>query len=96
MSAQDLGGVREYDYVIVGGGTAGCVLANRLTERKDVTVLVIEAGHSDLKQIFSRIPAGFARLFNTAADWAFNTAEEPGCHGRRMYWPRGKMLLVRV
>lgn len=92
VSAADLKNVREYDYIIVGTGTAGCVLANRLTEDPNVTVLAIEAGHSDLKQIFSRIPAGFGRLFGTAADWNFWTAKEPGCNDRKMYWPRGKML----
>ena len=82
----------EYDYIIVGTGTAGCVLANRLTEDANTTVLGIEAGHSDLKQIFSRIPAGFGRLFGTAADWNFYTHKEKGCNDRKMFWPRGKML----
>lgn len=49
----------EYDYVICGGGTAGCVLASRLTENPDVRVLVIEAGESDARQLYSRIPAGW-------------------------------------
>lgn len=92
VSLKDLQNVREYDYVIIGTGTAGCVLANRLTEDATSTVLAIEAGHSDLKQLFSRIPAGFGRLFRTAADWAFYTAKEPGCNDREMFWPRGKML----
>jgi len=90
--AKDLENVREYDYVIIGTGTAGCVLANRLTEDAGSTVLAIEAGHSDLKQLFSRIPAGFGRLFGTAADWNFYTEKDAGCNGRKLYWPRGKML----
>ncbi|KAK4500344.1 hypothetical protein PRZ48_008533 [Zasmidium cellare] len=92
VSAKDLQNAREYDYIIIGTGTAGCVLANRLSEDSNSTVLAIEAGHSDLKQLFSRIPAGFGRLFGTAADWAFHTAKEPGCNDRQLFWPRGKML----
>lgn len=78
--------------MIIGTGTAGCVLANRLTEDANTTVLAIEAGHSDLKQLFSRIPAGFGRLLGTAADWAFHTAKERECNDRELFWPRGKML----
>ncbi|KAF7194131.1 Choline dehydrogenase, mitochondrial [Pseudocercospora fuligena] len=91
-STKDLQNAREYDYVIIGGGTAGCVLANRLSEDPNTTVLVIEAGHSDLKQIFSRIPAGFGRLFGTLADWNFYTEKDKGCNDRKLFWPRGKML----
>jgi hypothetical protein len=47
-----------------------------------------------LKQLFSRIPAGFGRLFGTAADWNFYTEKDEGCNGRKLYWPRGKMLYV--
>jgi choline dehydrogenase len=89
---KDLENAREYDYIIVGTGTAGCVLANRLSEDQDVTILAIEAGHSDLKQLFSRIPAAFGRLFGTAADWSYYTEKERGCNDRKMFWPRGKML----
>ncbi|EME41797.1 hypothetical protein DOTSEDRAFT_177153 [Dothistroma septosporum NZE10] len=92
VSIEDLKTARSYDYVVIGGGTAGCVLANRLTEDPNTTVLVVEAGHSDLKQIFSRIPAGFGRLFSTAADWAFYTKRDKGCNDRQLFWPRGKML----
>lgn len=91
-SAKDLENVQSYDYIIVGAGTAGCVLANRLTEDPNVRVLAIESGYSDLKQIFSRIPAAFARLFRTPADWDINTEKEPGCNGRQLSWPRGKMV----
>lgn len=92
VSAKDLEGVREYDYVIIGTGTAGSVLASRLSEDQDSTVLAIEAGHSDLKQIFSRIPAAFGRLFGTAADWNYYTEKEGHCNDRKYFWPRGKML----
>ena len=91
-TAKDLEDTQEYDYIIVGTGTAGCVLASRLSEDHDVTVLAIEAGHSDLKQLFSRIPAGFGRLFGTAVDWNYYTEKEHGCNDRKLFWPRGKML----
>src|SRR6476469_7311037 len=80
-----------YDYVIVGAGSAGCVLANRLTEDPKITVLLIEAGGPDKKQeIF--IPAAFSKLFKTSSDWAYETEEQPQLNNRRLYWPRGKML----
>ncbi|KAB8337036.1 hypothetical protein FH972_021340 [Carpinus fangiana] len=91
-SAEQLSNVREYDYIVVGTGTAGCVLANRLTEDPSVSVLAIESGHSDLKQIFSRIPAAFGQLFGTAADWDLWTEKEANCNSRKLAWPRGKML----
>lgn len=56
-------GVRQFDFVICGGGTAGCVLASRLTEDPDVSVLLVEAGESDQRQLFSRVPAGWGNLF---------------------------------
>ncbi|EMC97776.1 hypothetical protein BAUCODRAFT_66666 [Baudoinia panamericana UAMH 10762] len=90
--AKDLENVAEFDYIIVGGGTAGCVLAARLTEDANSKVLVIESGHSDLKQIFSRLPGGFNKLFKTGADWDLTTEPEKQCEGRKMYWPRGRML----
>lgn len=92
ITAKDLETATEYDYIIVGTGTAGCVIANRLTESPDVSVLAIESGHSDLKQLFSRIPAAFARLFKSAADHDIRTTPQTGAGGRSMQWPRGKML----
>ncbi|KAE9967412.1 hypothetical protein EG328_008205 [Venturia inaequalis] len=91
-TTKDLEDVVEYDYIIVGTGTAGCVLANRLSEDPRTTVLAIEAGDSDLKQIFSRIPAGAPRLWKSIADWNLSTTAQPGCDGRSLYWPRGKMI----
>ncbi len=79
------------DYVIVGAGSAGCVLANRLSEDTAARVLLIEAGLPDKKQEI-HIPAAFAKLFKTPLDWAYETEAEPGAGGRRVYWPRGKML----
>jgi choline dehydrogenase len=80
-----------YDYVIVGAGSAGCVLANRLTEDPHVKVLLLEAGGPDKKKEI-QIPAAFPKLFKTECDWAYETEELERMHGRRMYWPRGKVL----
>ncbi|MGC5011722.1 GMC family oxidoreductase [Streptosporangium sp. DT93] len=81
----------EYDYVIVGAGSAGCVLAARLSEDPGTTVALIEAGGSD-RMLAVRMPAGFARLFKTEHDWNFTTAPQAGLSGRELYWPRGRML----
>ncbi|KAI0830232.1 GMC oxidoreductase [Trametes gibbosa] len=83
---------RTYDYVIVGGGTAGCVLASRLSEDPSTTVLLIEAGHSHEYSLFTRIPLAFANLFKTAVDWNYQTTPQKAFNGRSIYWPRGKML----
>ena len=80
-----------YDYVIVGAGSAGCVLANRLTEDPSTTVLLLEAGGSDEEQAI-HIPAAFSSLFKSPLDWAYETEEQPHLHNRRLYWPRGKVL----
>ncbi len=80
-----------YDYVIVGAGSAGCVLAARLTEDPQVRVLVIEAGGRDSK-LAVRIPAAFSRLFKTTCDWNYMTVPQRQLDGRSLYWPRGKML----
>src|SRR5215475_4315553 len=80
--------VNSYDYVIVGAGSAGCVLANRLSEDPDVRVLVIEAGGPDTAGEV-HVPVAFARLFKTDLDWDFDTEPEPGLDGRRVYLPRG-------
>jgi len=81
----------SWDYVIVGAGSAGCVLAARLTEDPAVTVLLLEAGDRDTAKEVS-VPAAFSKLFLGPHDWAYRTEPEPGCDGRQMYWPRGKML----
>ena len=79
------------DYLIVGGGTAGCALAARLSEDPDVRVLLLEAGGSDDRPEI-HIPATFSRLFQTEADWNYHTEPQPGAAGRSLYWPRGKVL----
>jgi choline dehydrogenase len=82
---------KAYDYIIVGAGSAGCVLAARLTEDPRTRVLLLEAGGADrAKEI--RIPAAFSKLFKTAVDWNYSTEPEPQLHNRRLYWPRGKVL----
>ena len=80
-----------YDYVIVGAGSAGCVLANRLSEDPDVSVLLLEAGPPDTADLI-HIPAAFTALFRSQSDWDLGTAYEPGLDGRRVYLPRGKTL----
>src|SRR5271154_1986202 len=82
---------RTYDYIIVGAGSAGCVLAARLTEDRRTRVLLLEAGGADgAKEI--HIPAAFSKLFKTQVDWNYATEPEPHLHNRRLYWPRGKVL----
>ena len=82
----------EYDYVIVGAGTAGCVLANRLTEDGKTTVLLIEAGGSDLS-IWIQMPIGYGRtFFDRRVNWMYDTEAVPALGGRRSYWPRGKVV----
>ncbi|KAM3473085.1 hypothetical protein MY5147_004974 [Beauveria neobassiana] len=81
-----------YDYVIVGGGCAGCVLASKLSEDKDVTVLLLEAGGPHTGILEARVPLLFSKLFHGEHDWDYSTVEQPGLAYRRMYWPRGKVL----
>jgi choline dehydrogenase len=80
-----------YDYIIVGAGSAGCTLANRLSEDSQTSVLLLEAGGNDKEQKI-HIPAAFSQLFKSAYDWAYYTEEEAGMANRKMYWPRGKVL----
>ena len=80
-----------YDYVIVGAGSAGCVLAGRLSEDPDVRVALVEAGGQD-SQPEIHIPAAFPALFKSGLDWDLLGEPEPGLANRRLYLPRGKML----
>ncbi|HEY2791457.1 MAG TPA: GMC family oxidoreductase N-terminal domain-containing protein, partial [Micromonosporaceae bacterium] len=80
-----------YDYVIVGAGSAGCVLANRLSADPSVTVALIEAGGRDRKQEI-QIPAAFSKLFKTPYDWNFTTTPQKHAADREMFWPRGKVI----
>lgn len=80
----------DADYIVVGTGSAGAVVANRLSAA-GVRVVVLEAGPPD-KDKFIHIPAGFARLFRTEADWDYATEPQKHLDGREIYWPRGKTL----
>ena len=84
--------LEEYDYIIVGAGTAGCLLANRLSEDPDVRVLLLEAGGKD-DYIWIHIPVGYLYCHgNPRVDWGFKTASEEGLNGRSLNYPRGKVL----
>jgi choline dehydrogenase len=80
-----------FDYVIVGAGSAGCVLASRLSEDPDVRVLLLEAGPPDTNQNI-HVPLGYLKLGATEVDWDYHSAPEQECNGRRITLPRGKVL----
>jgi choline dehydrogenase-like flavoprotein len=81
----------DVDTVVVGAGSAGCVLAARLSEDPHTEVLLLEAGGSDERSEV-RIPAAFSKLFRSDADWNYLTEPQAELGGRRIYWPRGKVL----
>ena len=84
--------IRAYDYIIVGAGSAGCVLANRLTEDQGTSVLLLEAGGSD-RHPYIQIPLGLGRLWQRRMfDWGYDTEPEPTLHDRRVPVRRGKVL----
>ncbi|MEH2465792.1 GMC family oxidoreductase [Nostoc sp.] len=81
----------EYDYIVIGAGSAGCVIANRLTEDGKTTVLLLEAGNpANLPE--HQVPLDWIKLWGTEADWAYFTEEEPHLNNRKIYCPRGKVL----
>ncbi|RTL33318.1 MAG: GMC family oxidoreductase [Burkholderiales bacterium] len=84
--------MRTFDYIVIGGGTAGCVLANRLSANPAHTVLLLEAGQSD-NYVWIHIPVGYLFCIdNPRTDWRYRTEAEPGLHGRSLLYPRGKVM----
>ncbi len=82
----------EYDYIIVGAGAAGCVLANRLSAGGAQRVLLLEAGGSD-RSPWIQVPIGYGRTFNDPRfNWMYQTVADPGLNNRTQFWPRGKVL----
>ena len=80
----------SFDYIIVGAGSAGCVLANRLTEDGASTVLLLEAGGSD-RSMLIRMPAALSMPMNMPRyDWGYHSEPEPNLNNRRMHTPRGR------
>ncbi|MBB5208829.1 choline dehydrogenase [Chiayiivirga flava] len=83
---------KDYDYIIVGAGSAGCVLANRLSARPEIRVLLLEAGPRDWHP-FIHMPAGIAKLVGKkGVNWDYSTEPEAQLHNRRLWWPRGMVL----
>ncbi|MGI9385678.1 MAG: GMC family oxidoreductase [Methyloligellaceae bacterium] len=84
--------IGTFDYIVVGAGSAGCVLANRLSADPDVTVLLLEAGRKD-NYVWIHIPVGYLYCMgNPRTDWGFETESDPGLNGRSLAYPRGKVL----
>src|SRR5690242_12587745 len=82
----------EFDYIIVGAGSAGCVLANRLSANGKHSVLLLEAGPKD-SNIWIHVPIGYGKLFKEkTVNWMYQTEPEPGLGGRQVFQPRGKVL----
>ena len=89
MARQD---VLEADYIVVGAGSAGCVVAARLTEDPAVRVVLLEAGGADTNR-WIHIPLGFGKTFaDPSVNWCFETEPDAGAGGRKIFWPRGKVL----
>ncbi len=81
-----------YDFIIVGAGSAGCVLAERLSASGRHSVLVLEAGGTD-RRFFVQMPLGYGKLFfNKSLNWMYRAEADPGLAGQRDHWPRGKLL----
>ena len=82
----------SFDYILIGAGTAGCVLADRLSADGKTKVLILEAGGSDNK-FWIKTPIGYGRTFADAGvNWKYQAQPSPGLNGRGMYWPRGRVV----
>lgn len=89
MAATDM---LEADFVIVGAGSAGCVMAARLSEDRNTSVILLEAGGND-SSMWIHIPLGFGKTFaDKRVNWCYETEPDPGAGGRKIFWPRGKVL----
>ncbi|KAE8354741.1 hypothetical protein BDV28DRAFT_146851 [Aspergillus coremiiformis] len=84
--------LKGYDYVIIGSGAAGSVLASKLSDDPHVSVLLLEAGEDNTNITDSKMPFMFAKLFHSEHDWNYYTVEQPGLASRRLFWPRGRMI----
>ena len=85
-------GLNEYEYIIVGAGSAGCVIANRLSEGGKHRILLLEAGGSD-RTFWITTPIGYGKVFfEEKVNWKYETEADPNLNGRQIYWPRGKVL----
>ncbi|MEM5529392.1 choline dehydrogenase [Gammaproteobacteria bacterium AS21] len=83
---------QSYDYIVIGAGSAGCVMANRLSENSDKTVLLLEAGNKDTNP-WIHVPIGYFKIMhNPKTDWCYVTEKDPGINNRQLQWPRGKVL----
>ena len=84
--------IGSFDYIVVGAGSAGCVLANRLSASGRHKVLLLEAGGPD-RNLWIHVPLGYSKLFTDRnVNWMYETEPEPGLDGRRIFQPRGKVL----
>jgi len=82
----------EFDYIVVGAGSAGCVLADRLSEKPNTTVLLIEAGGSD-RRFWIKVPAGYGSTYaDPRVNWRYTAEKDPGKNDQAAYWPRGKVI----
>ena len=82
----------NFDYIIIGAGSAGCVLADRLSAGGRDRVLILEAGGTD-RRFWIKTPIGYGRTFADAAvNWKYQTGPNPGLNGRSIYWPRGRVV----
>ena len=81
----------NYNYIVIGAGSAGCVVANRLTEDRDTTVLLLEAGNPDTKPEI-QIPVECTKLLGSEVDWGYFSEPEPYLNNRKIFCPRGKVL----
>jgi choline dehydrogenase len=83
--------MREFDYIVVGAGAAGCAVANRLSEDRSTKVLLLEAGGRDLSPLI-HVPVGFTKLTSPSVNWGFETVAQPQLDGREMWYPQGRTL----